>query len=545
MAFILKGSPECVKSELELFHLPATQTAIENGQWVEYHPLSNLFDGGPVEFHVSGSGEEYIDLSQTQLYVNAKIVKTDGSPIAKDAKIGPVNLFLHSLFSQVDVSLNENLISNSSNTYPYRSYIETLLNHGFDSKTSQLTSEMYYKNGLKKRSSFLELSASVDMIGRIHSDLFHQERLLLNLVDVKIKLIRSKPEFCLQGDKDHKVILEKISLLVRKVKVSPGVILGHVKALEKDTAKYPINRVLCKAYSVPQGSMSMVQDNIFIGSMPRKLIIGCIENDAFHGTFEKSPFDFKHFNMNFIGVYVDGQPKPYAPLELNFDKNIYIKGYNSLFSVTEKLSPDQGIFMSREEYINGNTLFAFNLSPDLCNGDHLNLIKHSNLRLEIKFSQPLSQTKLYQELKDVEFHEGLPPNINRISNSLIVIDDLMNELSCDDRLSCLFTKGSHHRNVSVIFIVQNMFHKGKEMRNISLNAHYIFLFKNPRDRSQIAHLGRQLYPNKSKFFQEVYEDATSRPFSYLLIDLKPDTDESLRLRTGLIPGDKYCVYQPR
>ncbi|XP_054709203.1 uncharacterized protein F54H12.2-like [Uloborus diversus] len=392
MAFILKGSPECVKSELELFHLPATQTAIENGQWVEYHPLSNLFDGGPVEFHVSGSGEEYIDLSQTQLYVNAKIVKSDGSPIAKDAKIGPVNLFLLSLFSQVDVSLNENLISNSSNTYPYRSYIETLLNHGFDSKTSQLTSEMYYKNGRKKRTSFFESSACVDMLGRIHNDLFHQESLLLNLVDVKIKLIRSKPEFCLHGDKDHKVVLEKISLLVRKVKVSPGVILGHVKALEKDTAKYPINRVLGKAYFVPQGSMSMVQDNIFIGSMPRKLIIGCIENDAFHGTFEKSPFDFKHFNMNFIGVYVDGQPKPCAPLELNFDKNIYIKGYNSLFSVSEKLSPDQGFFMSREDDINGNTLFGFNLSPDLCNGDHLNLIKHSNLRLEIKFSQPLSQT---------------------------------------------------------------------------------------------------------------------------------------------------------
>ncbi|GFW59970.1 uncharacterized protein TNCV_4864251 [Trichonephila clavipes] len=141
MAFILKGSPECVKSELEreLFHLPATQTAIERGQWVEFHPLSNVFDGGPVEFHISGSGEEYLDLSQTQLFLKAKIVKLDGSPIEKGAEIGPVNLFLHSLFSQVDITLNERLVPNSSNTYPYRSYIETLLNHGIDSKSSQLT----------------------------------------------------------------------------------------------------------------------------------------------------------------------------------------------------------------------------------------------------------------------------------------------------------------------------------------------------------------------------------------------------------------------
>ncbi|GFU17789.1 uncharacterized protein TNCV_722061 [Trichonephila clavipes] len=104
MAFILKGSPECVKSELELFQLPATQTAIERGQWVEFHPLSNVFDGGAVEFHISGSGEEYLDLSQTQLFLKAQIVKSDGSPIEKGAEIGPVNLFLHSLFSHKWIS---------------------------------------------------------------------------------------------------------------------------------------------------------------------------------------------------------------------------------------------------------------------------------------------------------------------------------------------------------------------------------------------------------------------------------------------------------
>ncbi|GBM16061.1 hypothetical protein AVEN_163107-1 [Araneus ventricosus] len=128
MAYILKGSPECLKSEQELFHLPAIQTAIENGHLFEFHPLSNVFDGRPVEFHISGSGEEYLDLSQTQLYLKAKILKGDGSPILKEiktvadgspeTKIGHVNLFLHSLFSLVDVSLNDRLVPNSSNTYP-------------------------------------------------------------------------------------------------------------------------------------------------------------------------------------------------------------------------------------------------------------------------------------------------------------------------------------------------------------------------------------------------------------------------------------------
>ncbi|GFS84341.1 uncharacterized protein F54H12.2 [Trichonephila clavipes] len=136
-----------------------TQTVIQDGQWKQFHPLSNVFDNAPVEFHISGSAEDYIDLSQTQLYVKAKIVKVDNTPITKDDTIGPVNLFLHSLFSQVDVSLNDRVVSNSSNTYPYRSYIETLLNHGYDSKTSQLTAELFYKDsddGLKKRTEFLK-----------------------------------------------------------------------------------------------------------------------------------------------------------------------------------------------------------------------------------------------------------------------------------------------------------------------------------------------------------------------------------------------------
>lgn len=395
MAFLLKDSPECVKSELELFHLPGTQTVIQSGQWVEFHPLSNVFDGGPITFHCSGSGEEYIDLSQTQLHVKAKILKNDNSPMGKDADIGPVNLFLHSLFSQVDISLNERIISNSSNTYPYRAYIETLLNHGYDSKTSQLTAELFYKDsedGLKKRSEFFKESATVDMIGCIHSDLFHQERLLLNLVDLKVKLIRSKPEFCLRGKEGFKVVLDHVSLLVRKVRVSPGVIVGHAKALQNGTAKYPINRVLCKVYSIPKGNMSFVQDNVFTGQMPKKVVIGCVDNEAFHGSLAKSPFNFQHFNLNFVGIYVDGQPMPHNPFEVNFEKKNFIRAYQSLFLGTEKMGQDRGIYISREEYSNGSTLYAFDLSPDLCDGEHLNLIKHSNLRLEMKFTKSLENT---------------------------------------------------------------------------------------------------------------------------------------------------------
>ena len=112
----------------------------------------------------------------------------------------------------------------------------------------------------------------------------------------------------------------------------------------------------------------------------------------------------------------------------------------------------------------------------------------------------------------------------------------------DSKMCALFTRGSHHRNLSVIFIVQNLFQKGKEARSISLNTQYLIFFKSPRDKSQIMHLGKQLYLGSSKFVQEAYHDATVKPYGYLLFDLKPDTPEEYRLRTNIFPDELTIVY---
>ena len=94
MALLHTNSCECTKSELDLFSLPPTQTSIDKGQWVEYHPISTISNGGPIEFFIPGSSEEYMDLNQTQLYIKAKITKSDGSNLADDDQVGPMNLFL-------------------------------------------------------------------------------------------------------------------------------------------------------------------------------------------------------------------------------------------------------------------------------------------------------------------------------------------------------------------------------------------------------------------------------------------------------------------
>jgi len=153
---------------------------------------------------------------------------------------------------------------------------------------------------------------------------------------------------------------------------------------------------------------------------------------------------------------------------------------------------------------------------------------------------------LYKSVRNVEFIQGIPEDFdtsfNASKKNVLILDDLMTKFHSDDRLTRLFSVGSHHKNLSIIFIIHNLFHYGKEMRTLSLNTHYIILFKNPRDRLQIATLGRQMYPGKSQFLIESFNDATKNAYGYLMIDLKPTTSEKLRIRTSIRPDDTQLVY---
>ena len=244
------------------------------GYWEQKGLTSALTDQGPYEFAVSGAGDDYIDLANTYPFVEAQIMDDDDTALDGGADVGPVNLWMHSLFSDVSVSLNENLVSPPTSLYPYRAYIEILLSYGPAAKESQLTGVMWYKDtpghqdkrttnnkGFTSRKALTAQSKSVQMMGKLHLDLFCQEKYLLNHVDLKIKL---RDVFALMADADnYKIIIKDLALFGRNVQLSPAVRMGYVKALEKTSCRYPIRRVEVKVDTVPYGNMNYVQDNMF------------------------------------------------------------------------------------------------------------------------------------------------------------------------------------------------------------------------------------------------------------------------------------------
>ena len=150
----------------------------------------------------------------------------------------------------------------------------------------------------------------------------------------------------------------------------------------------------------------------------------------------------------------------------------------------------------------------------------------------------------YEELgKSVTMVKGLP-DISDLRSfqkpQLLVLDDLIHELKRDPRLVQIFTRGCHHWNLSCIHVVQNLYFEG--LRTSRINAQYLVLMKNPADKSQIAVLGKQLFPGKHKYFVESYTDACSEPYSYLLVDLSQNMGDNMRLRSKIFPGETQVVY---
>ena len=139
--------------------------------------------------------------------------------------------------------------------------------------------------------------------------------------------------------------------------------------------------------------------------------------------------------------------------------------------------------------------------------------------------------EMQRTIPNLAFIEGVPSDL-----------ESMQELSNNERITSLFTKGCHHRNLSVIFLLQNIFHGGKELRDMSLNCHYLILFKSPRDSSQINHLAKQMFPGHVKYMQESFQDATSRPYGYLLCNLKPETPTGFRLRSHILTEETQYAY---
>ena len=158
--------------------------------------------------------------------------------------------------------------------------------------------------------------------------------------------------------------------------------------------------------------------------------------------------------------------------------------------------------------------------------------------------------KTYSEMAatfpNIILHEGLPEKLDDYFDGkeagCLVLDDLMFAGTKSESICKVFTESSHHLNLAVFLLVQNLFHGGDYFRCMSLNCRYIILMRNNREKAQVVNLGKQIFPQNTRYLKEAYEDSIKlSKYGYLLIDLNNESD-CMRLRTQIFPDDIHYVY---
>ena len=169
-----------------------------------------------------------------------------------------------------------------------------------------------------------------------------------------------------------------------------------------------------------------------------------------------------------------------------------------------------------------------------------NIIKYRHQVIQPNVQRVIYSYKKYQPMfdamKDVEFVQGMNFTLDRSIPTLLIIDDQLSD--CNPDITDLFAVGAHHDNCSIIFVSQVMFFQDKAYRYACQNAMYMILFRSPRCKAQIGHLARQMFDGKkAKDMVAAFDNATSQPFSNLIVDCRPDTPDILRLRSNILPQE--------
>ena len=328
------------------------------------------------------------------VYVKLKVSYADGSQLSDTEDAYPIENFGKALFDQVDFYLGSANITTANNLYAYQAFFEDML---FRYKSSIDNGSMNAKDDTNRRHR-IEKSKQVDLFFRLHVSLCSQSRLMINNVPITIRMIRGKDNFVMvDSDKTSKnfaIKISDLSLHIKRCRIFPDVVLGLTKALDSTPINYFVTRNEVKHFSVSKGLSTISFENVFNGMIPRRMLVGFIEDSALNGSVNQEPFHFKHNKLSNIAAFVDGIQYPSLSYSPDYTNSLYIHEFLSIYRY---FNQDEGlpqIDIDYDDYTTKRCFYAFDLSPDGSVGAEtgvLSLVKRGTVKIDVKFSEALSE----------------------------------------------------------------------------------------------------------------------------------------------------------
>ena len=402
----LKDYAEGHQDSLALFSQPPVDTSVDRHMITEYKFDGNISHGTTVQFHIPGTSPHYIDLSRSRVKFTVALTKADGQPIGVEDNVGMVNFSMHALIQQADVELNQvNITSSVGRNYPFKAIFDTLVNFEEDPKETFLQAEGYYKDtagfmnardpdeggnvGLMRRAEQTQSGKTWDLEGPLCVDICNQTRYIPNGVSVNIRLYPTQDSFRLMSDtnEQYQVVIRNATLKAHEIAVNPGILIGHAAAFEETNAFYPYMRSEIKTFNVATGSYDFSVDNIFNSMTPSRVIVALTSSKGYNGDYTRNPFNFHHYDVNYMDFKVNNISRPSNALKPNFTNGNYVSSYLTLFSVMGKNQAHQGNDISREDYSLGYALFCFQVFNKQTK-DFMDLPRRGHTSLSMTFKHP-------------------------------------------------------------------------------------------------------------------------------------------------------------
>jgi hypothetical protein len=354
---------------------------------------------GPYNFPITPKGDQYIQMNQMRLWIQGSVLLADGTKAVAADGIGVINLMANSLFKTMELEVGGKLIPDLQSTHAnFKAYLETLLSYGEEARGSHLqasgfsldapkayddvkhgttTKEAPNANtantGLIARRGLVAASRTFDFMIPLHYDFFNCDRLLPPGIEMTLKLTREDDNFVLlnkDASKQYEIILSKLILCVPYITIAPDIVAQHKIWIKSGPIVLPIKKTEVTVFHRPAGIVNVSLSSLLMNRVPKTLIIGMVATPSYNGSQTTNPYRFQHFNVNHVCIKHNGASIPSEPYMPDWTNKLYMREYRAFFDNTGVGTDNLGSAITPEQYADGSTLFAFDLTPDKCNGFH-------------------------------------------------------------------------------------------------------------------------------------------------------------------------------
>ena len=350
-------------SSLDIFSVPSTDYNLQGYRMVPYHKLSSSIT--PMKFSVQQL-DDYVDLNRSYFVMDLRLYSSATNGIVADGNaasdaddtrfVYAVKNLAHTIFKQINLRFNGTLMTEQNDTYAYSTYLQTLLNYHHDDGETLLQPQGWVNflnviptlaaagviddisttanwahgdtNALKTLTTPFRGNAVVRLIMRLYLPAFHTGKIMVPGVEMNFELHFNSSDFYTfstltsgTGVKRYVTLREQdvdITLHLCRLSLNPDIYasLEGERKLRKQVVKYPVVRDQIRTFTFNGATTVWTQDNLFLGKVPQRMIVGILDSTAFNGDKEKYPFAFQSKGVTSVRQFIEGEEYPYVTLEL-------------------------------------------------------------------------------------------------------------------------------------------------------------------------------------------------------------------------------------